>query len=620
MGCRPGAPGFNCVHGDRQARHAAAAAGSFASSFEADDPQPTWTDTVETDAAGAPRSSGVDGDVTVGIPGNSRTRSPTSRRTPSRTAARAGEPHRRRPGTKWLVFAPTGWAQFTLAEPVEVVRYALTSANDAPSATRGTGRSRARPTAQTWTTLDTQAGQTFDERFQTKEYDVAERRPPYLHYRLDITANNGAATSSSSPSCSCPTATPTPPPPADMQQPVGTRPGQLAHRQGGRRLHRPQGAAVRGRHTGRGPGVLVQQGLRRRPRGRPRHRAVLPDLPRVHRGRPELPGHLRRGRPGLHRRHLPERPRRRRPARRRAQPARRRARPRRSTPTSGTTGVAGSARSRPARPIDRILVGYDNPSGPATFRGWVDDITIADGAPGAAAGAPVRLRVTTRGTHSSGELLPRQQLPGDRGAARLQLLDPGDQRRLHAAGCTSTTATTTRTTCRPSQAFARQPRAQPVDGRPADVPGDAVRRGRHARTPTATARALPFRHENEIARPHYYGVTFENGLKTEIAPTDHAAMLRFTFPATTPSLIFDNVNNNGGLTLDAGDRRRHRLLRRARAACPPAPTRLFVYADVRRAGHGERHAARRRRRGRHRLRPLRHRRRPDRHACGSPPR
>ena len=68
-----------------------------------------------------------------------------------------------------------------------------------------------------------------------------------------------------------------------------------------------------------------------------------------------------------------------------------------------------------------------------------------------------------------------------------------------------------------------------MDGRPADLPGDAVPA---AGTPNAdrTARALPFRHENEIAQPHYYGVTFDNGLETEIAPTDHAAMFRFTFP------------------------------------------------------------------------------------------
>ena len=53
---------------------AAPAAGSFVSSFEADDPQPTWTDTVETDAGGDPRSSGVDGNIAVGMPGSLRDR------------------------------------------------------------------------------------------------------------------------------------------------------------------------------------------------------------------------------------------------------------------------------------------------------------------------------------------------------------------------------------------------------------------------------------------------------------------------------------------------------------------------------------------------------------------
>ncbi|MGO4428612.1 glycoside hydrolase family 92 protein, partial [Streptomyces sp. MCAF7] len=71
-------------------------------------------------------------------------------------------------------------------------------------------------------------------------------------------------------------------------------------------------------------------------------------------------------------------------------------------------------------------------------------------------------------------------------------------------------------------------------------------------TPDAgrTARALPFRHTNETARPHYYGVTFENGLKAEITPTDHAALLRFTYPGDDASVIFDNVTGDGGLTLD----------------------------------------------------------------------
>ena len=47
----------------------------------------------------------------------------------------------------------------------------------------------------------------------------------------------------------------------------------------------------------------------------------------------------------------------------------------------------------------------------------------------------------------------------------------------------------------------RQPRAEPLDGRPADLPGDAVRGRGRSRPPTAQARALPFRHENETAKP-----------------------------------------------------------------------------------------------------------------------
>ena len=63
-------------------------------------------------------------------------------------------------------------------------------------------------------------------------------------------------------------------------------------------------------------------------------------------------------------------------------------------------------------------------------------------------------------------------------------------------------------------------------------------------------RALPFRHSNEITSPHHYAVEFENGIETEIAPTDHAAMFRFKFPDGDANLVFDNVNNDASLTID----------------------------------------------------------------------
>ena len=49
-------------------------------------------------------------------------------------------------------------------------------------------------------------------------------------------------------------------------------------------------------------------------------------------------------------------------------------------------------------------------------------------------------------------------------------------------------------------------------------------------------RGSNFKHENEIAHAHYYGVTFNDddakapGVKIEVTPTEHAAVLRFTFP------------------------------------------------------------------------------------------
>jgi putative alpha-1,2-mannosidase len=90
-------------------------------------------------------------------------------------------------------------------------------------------------------------------------------------------------------------------------------------------------------------------------------------------------------------------------------------------------------------------------------------------------------------------------------------------------------------------------------------------------------RALPFKHSNEIAKPHYYSVKFENGIRTEITPTDHAAMHRFTFKGDTSSLIFDNVNNNGGITLNAekGDISGYSGVK---SGLSTGATRLFVYA------------------------------------------
>ena len=60
-------------------------------------------------------------------------------------------------------------------------------------------------------------------------------------------------------------------------------------------------------------------------------------------------------------------------------------------------------------------------------------------------------------------------------------------------------------------------------------------------------RALAFQHDNEVARPDYYGVTFENGIRAEATPTDHGGIFRFTFTGEEGSVIVDRGFGDSGL-------------------------------------------------------------------------
>jgi predicted alpha-1,2-mannosidase len=235
--------------------------------------------------------------------------------------------------------------------------------------------------------------------------------------------------------------------------------------------------------------------------------------------------------------------------------------------------------------IVKVLLGYDNPAGPAEFAGWVDDIAIID-RPRPEPRRPVDYVVTTRGTHSTksysrGNTFPATAVPHgfnfwtpvtDAGA-----LDwiytyhrHNDERNLPAL-----------------QAFAVSHQPSPWLGdrqtfqvMPSPAPG-RPRAGRRAR-------ALTFRHRNEIARPHHYGVRFTNGIRTDLAPTNHAALLRFTFPGEDANLIFDNVGRQGSLVLDpvAGTVSGYSDVRSGLSA---GATRMFFYATFDRAVAGGGH-------------------------------
>lgn len=63
-------------------------------------------------------------------------------------------------------------------------------------------------------------------------------------------------------------------------------------------------------------------------------------------------------------------------------------------------------------------------------------------------------------------------------------------------------------------------------------------------------RAAKFSHKNEVARPYYYGVTFDNGIKTEIAPADHAAAFKFTFAEKGKSyVVIDTLKSKSSVKI-----------------------------------------------------------------------
>ncbi|WP_181767016.1 GH92 family glycosyl hydrolase [Streptomyces albidus (ex Kaewkla and Franco 2022)] len=225
--------------------------------------------------------------------------------------------------------------------------------------------------------------------------------------------------------------------------------------------------------------------------------------------------------------------------------------------------------------VDRILVAYDSAEGESDFRGWVDDVSIAPKAHEKRLAHLSDYAQTTRGTLSSGKFSRGNAFPATAVPGGFNFWTP-----VTDAGSTDWLYDYARKNNDDNlptlQAFGASHEPSPWMGdrqtfqvMPSTAEGkpDASRK----------ARALPFHHGNEQARPHYYGVTFDNGLKTQITPTDHAAMMRFTFPGDDANLIFDNVDNRGGLTLDekAGT---VSGFSDVKSKSSTGATRMFVYA------------------------------------------
>ncbi|GAB2594536.1 GH92 family glycosyl hydrolase [Streptomyces capparidis] len=548
---------------------------SFASSFESGDPQPDWRDTVESGPDGEKRASGVDGAVSTGIPGNV-----TDRVTEVRASgeyAAAGEVKENlvdgETTTKWLVFESTAWVEFELQEPVAVVRYALTSANDAAERDPRDWTLKGSDDGERWTDLDTRTGESFEQRHQTRTFDTGNTTA-HRHYRLEITRNAGAGLVQLA-EVQLSDGDTAPPAPSDMRSAVHRGPsgsptakanagftGLRALRYGG--THKPEGRAY-------SYNKVFDVDVRVTPRTRLSYR-IFPSMPETDLNYPATHASVDLAfTDGTYLSDLNATD---------QHGARLSPRGQGESKTlyvnqwNHKESLIGAVAA--GRTVDRILVAYDAPKGPAQFRGWVDDVELASAPPQRPEAHLSDYVSTTRGTNSSGAFSRGNNFPATAVPHGFNFWTP-----VTNAASTSWLYDYARFNDDANlprlQAFSASHEPSPWMGdrqtfqvMPSAAPG----------TPDAsrTARALPFRHEQETAKPHRYAVTFVNGLKAEIAPTDHAAVMRFTFPGDDASVFLDNVTGDGGLTLDPGSGS-FTAYSDVRSGLSTGATRLFVYGE-----------------------------------------
>jgi predicted alpha-1,2-mannosidase len=223
------------------------------------------------------------------------------------------------------------------------------------------------------------------------------------------------------------------------------------------------------------------------------------------------------------------------------------------------------------RTARRIVVSVAPPPGPGEVTGWIDDVRIAERT--VQPHDPVDRVRTTRGTHSSSEFSRGNNFPATAVPHGFNFWTPvtnaaaGNWLYEYHRGNNHDN--------RPAlQAFALSHQPSPWMG---DRHTFQVMPGIGELRTEREARALAFGHENETDRPHHYRVRFDNGITTDIAPTEHAALFRFTYPGDRGRLVFDNTDNRGGLRVNVGEGSvtghtwvRSRLSTGAR--------RMFVYA------------------------------------------
>jgi predicted alpha-1,2-mannosidase len=519
--------------------------GSFSTSFEAGDPAAVAS-TVEVGSDGRPVQRGVVG-ASKHLPGSvidsSTPITASAENPPGEVATNLADGD---PGTKWLAFATTATLTYHLPAPAAVATYALTSGNDAPDRDPAAWTLQGSTDGTTFTTVDSRSGQTWTDRGVRNTYTVATPTA-YSYYRLVIAAPQAGGLLQLADWDLAAV------PDGSVEQPMVTATGNgptgglnLKQNAGFTGLHAYEYA---GKQTADGRvyetnvvqkdlSILVGADTRLSYKIMPEFTANNSTYPSTYAA---IDLHFTDGS------YLSQ------------------LRPVDQHGVGFTASGQGQGKILYAdqwnaestnlgdvakgRTIDRILLAYDDPSGKADtqFGGWIDDVTIDPSPAQVDASTLTNVVDTRRGTNASGSFSRGNNLPISAVPNGFTFLTPVTDARSNSWEYYYQQANDTNN--HPTlQGFS-------VSHEPSPWMGDRNQLSimpSTAATPTGspTGRALAFTHDDEIARPDYYSVKFLNGLQTEMSPTDHGAVLHFTFPGDSGSLVFDTVDKNGSFVID----------------------------------------------------------------------
>lgn len=526
-------------------------AADFHTSFETKDAQPL----VSTPSGAPVNVSGASAFPVGSLLGHVAHVSATAENAPGEVASNLADND---PSTKWLAFATTATITYQLDAPQKVAAYSLTSGNDSPGRDPKGFSIAGSSDGTTWTTLDTQAAQSFSGRGATNSYKVAAPAA-FSQYRLVITQNSGDPITQLA-DWGISDGTTGAPPASPITTVVGSGPASGPNIKQGVGFTGAKALRYGGRHLADGPASatnVLYDDL---------SLSIAKNTSLSYKIFPVLGGDLQypatyaaidlqlsdgslvsASKYGLVDGHGDGI----------------------SATQQGASKILyadqwNSVRidlsSLAGKTVTKVLFTYDNPSGKATttFQGWVDDIAVAEATSVSTKDGLVSYVDTRRGTNSSGGFSRGNNIP----AAAVPngfnfwtpMTDASSQTWLYNYA-SSNDANNLPTL----QGIGVSHEPSPWMGdrnQLAILPATPGAPAAPAATTTApdaslAARALEFSHDDEIARPDLYSVKFTNGMTAAVTPTDHAAVMKFSFPGDTGSVLVDQVAGTSGLTVAA---------------------------------------------------------------------